>query len=120
MWKNIGIRLQMLARILCWLGIIGSVIYAIVLWSQNSSYQPTILPGILYLVLGSLASWIGSWTMYGLGLVVEHVENQRVPSHDVQEEYQESNNDNHEWLSSFSWKKLKESTPSARKDNQDE
>lgn len=27
------------------------------------------------LILGCFASWIGSWAMYGLGLVVEHVEN---------------------------------------------
>ena len=31
--------------------------------------------GIVYIILGPLFSWIGSWTMYGLGLVVESVEN---------------------------------------------
>ena len=75
MWDNIGRRLQSLAKVLCWIGIIGSVIFAIVLWTQNSRYQSTILMGILYLVIGCLASWIGSWAMYGLGLVVEYVEN---------------------------------------------
>jgi len=75
MWNNIGRRLQSLAKVLCWLGIIGSVIRAVVLWTQNSYYQPTILSGILFLFLGCLASWIGSWALYGLGLVVACVEN---------------------------------------------
>ena len=56
MWDNIGSKLQSLAKTICWLGIIGSIIWA-------------------YLVLGCLASWIGSWALYGLGLVVEYVEN---------------------------------------------
>lgn len=80
MWENIGRRLQGLAKVICWLGIIGSVITAIVLWSQNSRYQPTVLLGIIYLVIGCLVSWIGSWSMYGLGLVVEQVENGRTVS----------------------------------------
>ena len=75
MWDNIGRKLQTLAKIVCWLGIIGSVLVAIIIWGQNSRYQSTILTGIIYLVLGCLGSWIGSWTMYGLGLVVEKVEN---------------------------------------------
>lgn len=76
MWNNIGRKLQSLAKVLCWIGIIVSVIYAIVLWSQNSRYQSTFLAGLLTLVLGSLASWVGSWALYGLGLVVEYVENE--------------------------------------------
>ena len=74
MWNNIGNKLKSLAKILCWIGIIGSLAAAIVLWSQNSDHQPTVLMGILYLALGSFFSLIGSWIMYGLGLVVEHVE----------------------------------------------
>ena len=76
MWYHIGRKLKALAKVICWLGIIGSVIGAIVLWSQNNGYRnPTILSGFLCLGLGCLGSWIGSWTLYGLGLVVEYVEN---------------------------------------------
>ena len=74
MWNNIGRRLQTAAKVFCWLGIIGSVILAIVLWGNNSRYQSTILAGFLYLVLGSICSLVSSWAMYGLGLVVEKVE----------------------------------------------
>lgn len=70
MWNNIGSRLQKLAKVFCWLGIIISVISGIVFMTQNQ-----VLIGALYLVLGSVMSWIGSWSIYGLGLVVESVEN---------------------------------------------
>ena len=82
MWNNIGHKLQTFAKILCWLGIIGSVIAGIaaIVAGSGSSYRygysagSGILAGLLTIVLGSLFSWIGSWAMYGLGLVVEKVE----------------------------------------------
>ena len=74
MWENVGGKLQTFAKIICWLGIIGSVILAIALWSQNSRYRSTILLGFVYLIAGGLGSWLSSLAMYGLGLVVEHVE----------------------------------------------
>ena len=70
MWDNIGSKLQKLAKVVCWLGIIVSVISGIVFMTQNQ-----IVIGLVYLILGSLFSWIGSWSIYGLGLVVEKVEN---------------------------------------------
>lgn len=75
MWKNIGRKLQSLAKVICWLGISLSLIKALRLWNQNSY-----LSGFFYLVIGSLASWIGSWSIYGLGLVVKYVENKNAAS----------------------------------------
>lgn len=75
MWDNIGRKLQGLAKVVCWIGIIASVISGIVIMNQSTSYYSTILLGLLSIVLGCLFSWIGSWAMYGLGLVVENVEN---------------------------------------------
>lgn len=70
MWDNIGSKLQKLAKVICWIGIILSVIGGIVMITQSQA-----ILGIVYIILGPLLSWIGSWTMYGLGLVVESVEN---------------------------------------------
>ena len=70
MWDNIGSKLQKLAKVICWIGIIFSVIGGIVMITQRQA-----VAGIVYIILGPLLSWIGSWTMYGLGLVVESVEN---------------------------------------------
>ena len=75
MWDNIGRKLQSLAKFICWFGIIGSAVWGIVIMSQSSHYQSTVLAGLLTLVLGCLGSWIGSWSIYGLGRVVEYVEN---------------------------------------------
>jgi len=72
MFNNIGKRLQTLAKITCWIGIIASVIWAIVLWTANSSYESTILSGFLVLIFGCLGSWIGSWSMYALGEATEN------------------------------------------------
>lgn len=71
MWENIGSKLQKLAKIMCWLGIIVGVITGIILIAQGNQ---GIWMGILYLILIPLFSWIGSWATYGLGLVVEYVE----------------------------------------------
>ena len=70
MWDNIGSKLQKLAKVICWIGIIFSVIGGIVMITQKQA-----ILGIVYIILGPLFSWIGSWAMYGLGMVVESVEN---------------------------------------------
>ena len=75
MWNDIGRKLQNLAKVLCWVGIIASLIWAGILLSMNDKSHPTILSGILTAVIGCLSSWIGSWAIYGLGLVTEYVEN---------------------------------------------
>ena len=71
MWNNIGRKLQLTAKAMLWLGLIGSLLAAIAVWAGDT-YPP--LFGLVYLVVGSLTSWITSWALYGLGLVVEHVE----------------------------------------------
>ena len=80
MWDNIGGKLKGLAKVVCWLGIIGSVVAAIATWTQGSRYVNTFLPGLLYLLIGGCGSWVSSWTLYGLGLVVEYVESKHAVS----------------------------------------
>lgn len=78
MWDNIGRKLQSLAKAICWLGIVCFVILGIVIMTQSNSYQSTVLTGFIYIIFGCLGSWIGSWALYGLGVVVEHVENKGI------------------------------------------
>ncbi|MBE5777931.1 MAG: hypothetical protein E7331_01220 [Clostridiales bacterium] len=89
MFNNIGGKIKMLAKIICWIGIIASAISAILIWvagfktisSYSSSYygygyspEPNflfILTGLLVLGIGFLLSWVGSFFTYGLGELIE-------------------------------------------------
>ncbi len=72
MFDNIGSKLKTLAKIECWAGIILSVIGALVIWFGygNGGF----LTGLLTLLSGCAASWIGSWITYGVGEGVENTE----------------------------------------------
>ena len=72
MFENIGGKIKILAKVICWIGIIASVISAIALWTADSSYSPTIALGFGVLIGGCLASWIGSFFAYGFGELVDY------------------------------------------------
>ena len=72
MFDNIGQKLQGLAVVSFILGVIASVISGLL----YLFLLETILTGILIIVFGSLGSWIGSWSIYALGLVAENSERQ--------------------------------------------
>lgn len=69
MFENIGNKIKTLAKVLCWIGIIVSVVVAIVLFASDDD-----LVGIGFLVLigGSLISWIASFVLFGFGQLVEN------------------------------------------------
>lgn len=73
MFENIGSKIKMVARIGCWLGIIASIVIAIGLWANSSYYHPTTGTGLIVLVGGSLASWLGSMFTYGMGDLIENI-----------------------------------------------
>ena len=80
MFSNIGGKIKGLAKFICWVGIISSVVAGIVLIisSHNSngyySYTDTnmIIAGILVMLFGSILSWIGSFVLYGFGELVDN------------------------------------------------
>lgn len=77
MFNNIGRKIKVLAKISCWLGMLGSVVVAIALFAASSNAyrseeQTTmIIAGIIVLIGGNLASWIGSFKLYGYGELIE-------------------------------------------------
>ena len=100
MFSNIGKKIKTLAKIICWLGIIASVIYAITIWSAGSQVRETVtwssssyyngmpiyetgrsaapstfLPGLIVLVIGCLLSWAGSFCLYGFGELIDRTKN---------------------------------------------
>lgn len=72
MFENIGGKIKALSKAICWLGIIASVIIAIILWSTNSYRSPTIGIGFGVLIGGCVFSYLGSMASYAFGELVEN------------------------------------------------
>ena len=70
MFSNIGGKLKMVAKIVCWVGIIGSIIGGIVMIASGNSSM--IVSGIAVIIGGAVASWVGSLGMYALGEITEN------------------------------------------------
>ena len=82
MFNNIGGKIKALAKVLCWLGIILSVLSGIAILASGDSGRIAVngaystvssgVAGILVIVIGCLASWIGSFFAYGFGQLIEN------------------------------------------------
>lgn len=72
LFGNVGSKIKSVAEIFCVLGIVVSVIAAIVLFASNSYRFPTIALGVICLIAGPLVSWLGSLGMYALGELVDN------------------------------------------------
>lgn len=69
MFDNIGSKIKTLAKVLTWLGIIGSCISGILLMAED---EDLIAAGLLIIIFGSLISWGGSFLLYGFGQLIEN------------------------------------------------
>ena len=70
MFNNIGGKIKGFAQIVCWLGIIGSIITGFVfigIGSDSRHGGGIVFLGILIAIVGPIASWIGSFLTYGFG-----------------------------------------------------
>ena len=66
MFDNIGKKCMGLAKVVCWLGIIGSCLGAIGFFIEEANFE-----GVVVLIAGVLTSWIGSWALYAIGETAE-------------------------------------------------
>lgn len=71
MFDNIGGKIKSLAQVVCWIGIICSVIYGIII---TSSDEEMAVLGFIIIVIGSLISWVSSFTLYGFGQLIENTD----------------------------------------------
>lgn len=78
MFRNIGRKMQAIAKAICWGGIIVSILYAIILWNQNTFYSNTIGTGFLVLSVGSVASLLSSFVLYALGQITDDLHALRI------------------------------------------
>ena len=80
MFDNIGGKIKGLAKFICWVGIIASVVLGIVIISGANigsgrhmyTDSSTIIVGVITIVAGSILSWVGSFVLYGFGELVEN------------------------------------------------
>ena len=74
MFDNIGGKIKTLAKVICWISIIASVILAIIIFvSAEDAYneETNIMLGFVFLIGGILSSWLGSFFIYGFGELIE-------------------------------------------------
>ena len=91
MFSNIGRKIKVLAKVFCWLGIIGSIVIGVLMISGSSYFtaisgnlgddvaafaagSPGAFGGIIFIIIGSLVSWISSFALYGFGELVDNSE----------------------------------------------
>lgn len=79
MFNNIGRKIKTFAKVMCWIGIISSVLTGLVMIAGSFSGRFSgpaaavgILSGIAVALVGSLISWVGSFMMVGFGELVEN------------------------------------------------
>lgn len=77
MFNNVGGKIKVLSILLCWVGIISSVVSAIIMFIMASKSHLTaetfIIQGIVCLFLGPLVSWLFSLFPYGFGELIERM-----------------------------------------------
>lgn len=66
MFDNIGEKIKTLATVSCWVGIAASFLGSIVLLIEGE-----LLNALLTAVSGPLASWVGSFVLYGFGDLID-------------------------------------------------
>ena len=75
MFSNIGSKIKTLAVVCCCVGMFISFVSAANIWSKTNHYHDYTGYGFCVLVLGCLASWIGSFFTYGFGQLIVHAKN---------------------------------------------
>lgn len=70
MFENIGKKIKGLAKVVAYLGMIASVIGGISIMADGSDVA--ILIGLLVMISGMIAAWIGSFFAYGFGQLVDN------------------------------------------------
>ncbi|MBQ8746290.1 MAG: hypothetical protein IJZ08_00285 [Clostridia bacterium] len=66
MFNEIGKKIKGLASVIAWIGIIASAIMGFI------TMELSFFTGLLIIAIGALASWVGSFLLYGFGELVDN------------------------------------------------
>lgn len=73
MFKNIGNKIKAVAKFICYAGISLSIIGGMIMLVVGAISEPSIVvSGLAIMTVGSVCSWLGSLTTYGLGELIEN------------------------------------------------
>ncbi len=86
MFDNIGGKIKLLAKILCWIGIVASIVCGLNLILGTWDITTSIFLGFVVMVLGSFGSWVGAFALYGFGQLVEDNENRTALTEEILQE----------------------------------
>ena len=68
MFSNIGGKIKTLATVVTWFGLIASFLVGICMLFVET------ISGFIIMIVGGLLSWIGSFTLYGFGQLIENTD----------------------------------------------
>ena len=68
MFDNIGSKIKMLAKVICWVGIIMSCLAGLIILINGDDGAGI---GLVIMIVGSLTSWVCSFFAYGVGELID-------------------------------------------------
>lgn len=68
MFDNIGSKIKMLAKVICWVGIIMSCLSGLIILINGDDGAGV---GLVIMIVGSLTSWVCSFFAYGFGELID-------------------------------------------------
>ena len=74
MYDNIGKKIKGLAKAAFVIVAILSIIMGMILMANATREYESPVVGILYMIIGPIAAWISSWTLYGFGQLIENTD----------------------------------------------
>lgn len=74
MFDNIGNKIMVLAKVVCWIGIIASIVAGVAAIVAAHGYLEYIIGGVLLMIAGCILSWVSAFVLYGFGKLVDNSE----------------------------------------------
>ena len=71
MYRHVGRKIMVVAKIFAWIGIIACILGGLGMMAMNSDLA---IPGIVLAVVGSLLSWVNSFVLCGFGQLIDNTD----------------------------------------------
>lgn len=105
MFENIGKKIKSLAEFICYIGMVLYVAIGFALFIKAVQIEDGNLAiiALVILIIGLLASWIGSFFMYGFGELIDNTQKIK----EVLQDNKKQKNFNNEYYQNINYKNLK-------------